>query len=109
MDPDPNERPPLAPTPDDPTPPQQETGPEECPHLADLKYPQNHPKKRLPTSWKLKVAAKALELKSEGNAGYLAKTVRLIWPDTREFSPAAFYRLRNRAGREDYRREKETV
>ena len=45
-------------------------------------------------------------MESEGNAGYLAKTVRLIWPATREFSPAAFYRLRNRAGREDYRREK---
>ena len=52
------------------------------------------------------MAAKALALKNENSGNHLARAVRLAWPNTREFTPEAFYRLRGRKAQDDYRKEK---
>ena len=90
-------------------PPRKPLSPESArgpPRQTGLEYPKNHPKNRLPTDWKCRLAAKALALKSENAGNFLAQAVRHAWPDTREFSPAAFYNLATRKEREEYRREK---
>ena len=99
----PSHNPAMALPPRKPLPPESARGP---PRQTGLEYPKNHPKNRLPTDWKCRLAAKALALKSENAGNFLAQAVRHAWPDTREFSPAAFYNLATRKEREEYRREK---
>ena len=71
-----------------------------------MTYPTTALKRNLDMKWKRMVCDAAIEAEASGDKLYLATIVRKVWPESREFTPEAYYHLKGHKEKEEYQTDK---